>query len=152
MKSQWLFVLILFLVASCKQVAENEASRHEPVMDHEVEFIDHHTAKLSLDYHGTYHGVLPCADCPGIETTIHLHEDGTYEIIRKYLDRGDDAVFRSSGVFSWDARGFIITLEGETPPNQYFVAENHLRQRDIHGEEITGELASMYFLHKILDD
>lgn len=151
MKLQWLLMMILFLMGSCKQVAENEASRYEPVTD-EVEFIDHHTAKLSLDYHGTYHGVLPCADCPGIETTIHLYEDETYEIIRKYMDRGEDAVYRSSGVFSWDPRGFIITLEGETPPNQYFVAENHLRQRDIHGDEITGELASNYYLHKIQDD
>ncbi|HSH50375.1 MAG TPA: copper resistance protein NlpE N-terminal domain-containing protein, partial [Bacteroidales bacterium] len=29
---------------------------------------DMHTSEISLDWQGTYKGVLPCADCPGIET------------------------------------------------------------------------------------
>ena len=33
---------------------------------------DIHNAETSLDYRGTYRGVLPAADCPGIETTLTL--------------------------------------------------------------------------------
>ena len=30
--------------------------------------VDMHDAESSLDYQGTYTGVFPAADCPGIET------------------------------------------------------------------------------------
>ena len=36
---------------------------------------DIHNAETSLDYEGTYKGVLPAADCPGIETTLILNPD-----------------------------------------------------------------------------
>ena len=41
---------------------------------------DIHNAETSLDYRGTYRGVLPAADCPGIETTLTLKPDGTYSL------------------------------------------------------------------------
>ncbi|MDE5451088.1 copper resistance protein NlpE N-terminal domain-containing protein, partial [Elizabethkingia meningoseptica] len=33
---------------------------------------DSHNAQNSLDWAGTYEGTVPCADCPGIKTTITL--------------------------------------------------------------------------------
>ncbi|MFU8831928.1 MAG: copper resistance protein NlpE N-terminal domain-containing protein, partial [Wenzhouxiangella sp.] len=34
------------------------------------------SSRLSLDWVGTYSGVVPCASCPGIETSITLNDDG----------------------------------------------------------------------------
>ena len=39
----------------------------------------------SLDWEGTYRGILPCADCEGIETKITLSANGTYEYKASYL-------------------------------------------------------------------
>jgi len=46
-----------------------------------------HTSANSLDWAGVYRGVLPCADCPGIETTLRLATDSTYESCRRSISR-----------------------------------------------------------------
>ena len=54
-------VIAMFAVASCTNAKKsNESSSAEPV--------DMHTSQISLDWAGTYSGVLPCASCEGIET------------------------------------------------------------------------------------
>ena len=35
----------------------------------------------------TYAGTLPCADCPGIDTTVTLLEDGTFRLRQAHRDR-----------------------------------------------------------------
>ena len=37
---------------------------------------------------GIYKGVLPCADCAGIETTLQLNSDGTYDLTQNYSGKG----------------------------------------------------------------
>jgi copper homeostasis protein (lipoprotein) len=37
--------------------------------------IDEHNAKNSLDYIGMYKGIVPCADCEGIETILNLRDE-----------------------------------------------------------------------------
>ena len=49
--------------------------------------MDSHTARDSLDWAGSYEGVLPCADCPGIRTRVTLSDNGRYEKQTQYLDR-----------------------------------------------------------------
>ena len=49
--------------------------------------VDSHTARDSLDWAGSYEGVLPCADCPGIRTRVTLSDNGRYEKQTQYLDR-----------------------------------------------------------------
>ena len=39
------------------------------------------------DYYGTFKGMLPCADCPGIDVTIVLNPDHTFNETREYIDR-----------------------------------------------------------------
>lgn len=45
-----------------------------------------HDAESSLDYQGTYTGVFPAADCPGIDMRLTLKKDGTYSLHMKYLN------------------------------------------------------------------
>jgi copper homeostasis protein (lipoprotein) len=111
-----------------------------------------HNAANALDWHGTYTGVLPCADCEGISTTLTLNADETYHLIRVYMGR-EEGEFHSRGTFRWNEAGDTITLEGYTDgPGMYLVAENRLIQLDLDGNRITGDLADRYILEKELSD
>jgi heat shock protein HslJ len=103
----------------------------------------------SLDWNGTYKGVVPCADCEGIETALTLNLDKTYTLTTKYLGKKDAKLNTSSGSFTWSADGSTITLGGiKNAPSQYKVGENRLFQLDMKGEMIKSQLAPKYILDK----
>jgi uncharacterized lipoprotein NlpE involved in copper resistance len=106
-----------------------------------------HTAQNSLDWKGTYAGVLPCADCEGIETEIMLHGDNTYMIETKYKG-GKNKGTKGDGKFTW-VDGNTIQLDNiKDGPSKYMVAENKLIQLDMNGKKIEGALADKYILIK----
>ncbi|WP_257670703.1 copper resistance protein NlpE N-terminal domain-containing protein [Parapedobacter tibetensis] len=102
-------------------------------------------SQTSIDWAGTYQGVLPCADCPGIKTAISLKDDGTYKLSTRYLEKGD-SVYWESGTFSWNDAGSQITLSEDN--RKFLVGENRLFQLDMEGNRITGDLAEHYVLQK----
>ncbi|WP_276481064.1 copper resistance protein NlpE N-terminal domain-containing protein [Paraflavitalea pollutisoli] len=106
-----------------------------------------HTSNNSLDWDGIYRGILPCADCPGIKTTIYLNRDLTYVRKSKYMDRPAPEQ-EEKGKFTWDADGQTITLDASGQPAKYAVGENTLTQLDMSGAKITGNLAPNYVLSK----
>src|SRR5690606_17472960 len=108
---------------------------------------DSHTSENALDWEGHYQGVLPCADCEGIKTTINLNNDLTYTIKDEYLGK-KEGVFESRGTFEWSDDGQKIMLS-DTDRYTYFVGENRLVQLDKSGNKITGDLANFYILNKI---
>lgn len=105
-------------------------------------------SRNSLDWNGTYSGVLPCADCPGIATRITLLKDGSFIRSVQYLER--DARPRiDRGEFRWDAVGGTISLPaGDQRAQAYRVGENVLFHLDNAGRPITGPLAEDYQLIK----
>lgn len=86
---------------------------------------DLHDSRSSLDWAGTYEGVLPCADCPGIETRLELRSDGGFELTTRYQDR-QPAPQTTRGRFEWDGDGNSITL-GATG-QRFRVGEGRLLQ------------------------
>ena len=130
---------LTFTVISCNGKANKITS----------EFKDHHTAQNSLDWNGTYSGVLPCADCSGIETGLTLNADNTYLLTTSYLGKQDPGTNTLEGKFEWNGN-FINLLgikKGERPTT-YKVEENRIRQMDLKGKEIEGNLAKSYVLTK----
>lgn len=111
------------------------------------------TSRNSLDWQGTYYGILPCADCPGIQTLIQLNNDNTFVMATSYLDR-DGAGQRKSGTFTWDRSGSRITLDvpGASAKPVYKVGENKLISLGADGSEIAGPLASQFVLTKDSND
>ncbi|MCU7548028.1 copper resistance protein NlpE N-terminal domain-containing protein [Chitinophagaceae bacterium LB-8] len=103
-------------------------------------------SRNSLDWDGIYRGVLPCADCQGIQTTVYLNKDLSYRLKLKYLGKSDSA-HEYSGKFSWNNEGSTITLDGQEK-SSYFVGENTLTQLDKNGNKISGGLAGKYILSK----
>ncbi|MCH6233606.1 copper resistance protein NlpE [Cognataquiflexum rubidum] len=144
----------LFYISICFSGCEKNAKQDELIVDdamfesEEPTQIDGHNASNSLDFLGIYKGVLPCADCEGIETTIELGSGNSYLKKSTYLGKENQSVIESSGVFTWNEAGNTITLQDEEVPNQYFVGENVLFHLDLEGNRITGDLEKNYQLVK----
>ncbi|PWW08893.1 envelope stress response activation lipoprotein NlpE [Mangrovibacter plantisponsor] len=62
----------------------------------------------------SYKGVLPCADCGGIETSLFLEKDGSWVMQQEYQGRGDGAVTASWGTWARTANKLTLTAtDGE---------------------------------------
>lgn len=145
-----LFTLLLSFFISCqKQTTDSNMAIKDSIA--KVDSLDNvaaHNAKNSLDYIGTYKGILPCADCEGLETVICINENNTYNIKTQYQGKGEK-VFEQKGAFSWNKAGNTIVLNDvKNGPNQYFVGENTLTQLTLSGEKVTGNLSAQYVLAK----
>ena len=103
----------------------------------------------SADWQGSYSGILPCADCEGIETTLQLNTDNTYTLTSSYLGKDESLTNKKEG--SYTKKGNIITLSGiakNEGSNKFKVESNQIKYLDLSGKEITGNLASNYILSK----
>lgn len=112
---------------------------------------DGHVSRNSLDWSGLYQGILPCADCEGIETRLQLFNNKSYQLAQNYLGK-DSTLFRYEGSFEWDKTGSKIILESRNSDANslmFQVGENQLIKLDIHGQKIVGDLASNYILKKV---
>ncbi|QER39136.1 copper resistance protein NlpE [Acinetobacter suaedae] len=140
----------VFLVACSKNDnTKNEEQTPVTAASEAIAVDNAHTAENSLDWNGTYKGILPCADCEGIETELELNSDKTYELKETYLGKGDGKPFESKGNFTFNsANTSIIELDQAGDGRKYFVAEGYLKALDIEGKEITGDLADKYELKK----
>ncbi|WP_166836313.1 copper resistance protein NlpE [Rheinheimera pleomorphica] len=105
-----------------------------------------HNARNSLDWAGSYQGMLPCADCEAINTTLTLYHDGRYQLQQLYVGKST-APFVQQGQFSWNPAGSTVLLDGGEA-QQFFVGENQLFMLDQQGNRIEGELAARYRLAK----
>ena len=109
-----------------------------------------HNSKNSLDWSGTYSGVLPSEGGQALRTTITLHSDGTYIFDKQVENTGEpENAAVQVGELTWQADGSRIVLEklnGGSP--NYLVGENQLIQLDQNGERITGEMADKFTLQR----
>lgn len=105
-----------------------------------------HNSRNSLDWAGTYRGMLPCADCEGIETVVTLRSDGSYTSSVRYLGKDGEPII-GEGTFEWNAEGSTISIPGDEPV-RYQVGENQLIRLALDGSKITGPLADHFVLTK----
>ena len=133
-------------LASCNSAGKVNDNAEAPT-DSTVAVAEAQPESAAFDKAGVYTGVIPCADCGGIETTLELRADGTYSLTEIYKDKKDGR-FESSGKFQWDAANACITVgEGEDLIS-YIVEGDHLVMLDQDGHRVTGELADHYVLTK----
>lgn len=91
---------------------------------------------------GTYRGNLPCTDCDAIATSLTLANDKAYTLEYIYVGKSVEP-FSKTG--TWELRDGELNLEGLD--YKYKVEPDQLRQLDLSGKEIRGELAERYVLH-----
>lgn len=107
-----------------------------------------HNSSNSLDWAGTYSGVTPCADCPGIKTVMTLNNDNTYSLSEQYLEK--EKIPRTfKGKFSWDEKGSVITLDAEGDHHKFKVMEGKLQILDKFGDAKQGGRADEFMLPKV---
>jgi uncharacterized lipoprotein NlpE involved in copper resistance len=139
--SAFIVALLSVGLQSCKQKQNN-------VETAPVEAIDSaHNSQNSIEWQGVYTGVIPCADCEGINVLITLNNDNTYQMNYSYIGK-EDGSEQFSGTFTWSEDGGSVIFSDKTVPYYYQVGENKLIQYDMEGKLITGELADKYVLTK----
>ncbi len=107
------------------------------------------TSQTSLDWHGTYKGILPCADCEGVKTVLTIRQDHTYLLEITYLGKAAEPL-TYEGSFAWAADGGTIYLNDLSDrPNRFFIGENFVSQLDLEGQRVTGALEDQYKLNKV---
>lgn len=83
---------------------------------------------------GTYEGTLPCADCPGIQTSITINADGRFHMEETYLE-SDVATIVTEGQWALDKD--IITFTAQDYKFEYkVISEKEIRWAP-DGHEIT---------------
>lgn len=89
-------------------------------------------ARLPASLPASWSGTLPCADCPGIATTLTLFPDGSFRLRELYDDRPGE--FFDMGL--WDLVGgnrLLLRGEAETPRRLAFTWNGRLEALDSPG-------------------
>jgi len=137
-----LALISLFMISCGKQKPPQKLS-----LNSKAEVIN---SQNPLDWPGTYKGVIPCADCEGIEQEITLNDNNTFTLKSIYLGKLKNNKFEETGILIWDKTGNIITAETKDKSFivSYIIDGNTLIQLDNEKREITGPLAENYKLRK----
>lgn len=89
-----------------------------------------------------FKGVIPCADCEGIEVSLLLQQGGRYSLNEKYLG-SDNVQTRQQG--RWSRTAEKLVLVSDQGEKRYFrPLESGLEMMDTHGNPI--ETANSYRL------
>lgn len=107
------------------------------------------TETSAQNWQGTYTGIMPCADCDGVETVLTLNQDETYQLTETYIGK-ENGVIESTGAVQWDETGTTITLVNDNgaDPVKYSLTNDQLTKLDRDGAPISGDFASVYQLTK----
>ena len=147
MKKVIILACSCFLLAACGNSAKTNNSTSADSTATQV--ADIHNAETSLDYEGTYKGVFPAADCPGIKTVLTLNADSTYQYSADYLER-KDGHDEASGIFKVLANNVVEITRPSSGETSYFKVKdaNSLIMTDSLGTEPEGAMAKHYVLTK----
>lgn len=94
----------------------------------------------------TYEGIIPCPDCPGIETSIRIYKDSTISRTIYYQDRNELPITK---VGTWKLNDSIFTATFDREKLFYRIKNyNQLLRVGSDLKEVKGELAEDYILHR----
>lgn len=87
---------------------------------------------------GTFKGTLPCADCPGIDTTLVLDADGTYTLDTVY--QGKPGTFSTDGTWTTEAGDTTVRLDPNAKSEQdrlfAIASKGELKALDLRGQPL----------------
>lgn len=142
----FLFAVILGVVSACnnggRQQTNADSTQSSPA-GNPGQGISSPASKVA----GAYQGTLPCADCPGIDYQLSLHEDQRYQELMVYRDRNEGKAVIDTGTWKME-NDSIIVLVGQQPQNFLF-EDGKLYHLDREGHRVTGALADNYILRPV---
>ena len=139
--------LTVFALAACKPEPAEPAAQAPTAADTapaEVaitptsEALSSDTAGFDMKgFAGTFSGTLPCADCPGIDTTLVLNPDGSYDITEVYQDEQGPPT-EMDGTWTAEANGQQIRLDPNSKSEQdrlfAIASQQEITQLDLEGK------------------
>lgn len=126
-------IMSVFTASACQNAQNKVATESTETPKSEAKVVFH------------FKGIVPCADCDGIETEVQMLSDNTYIFSRTYLGK-NQAAYHQTGTYHFDETGGIATLEKMEAPNHFMFVGGDLAQLDMQGNLVTGDLASLYLL------
>lgn len=89
----------------------------------------------------TYYGVIPCADCEGIELQINLQDDFTFMTKRVALGKSRKAhIVTGRWEFNDSSKTIILVSINQSPKRFAITSDTIIEMLDIHGKKIVSEL------------
>lgn len=153
-KLAFALVLSAIAIAGCKREAQPApvapaAAPAQEVASAVVSEVDHGSPASAAPgfnvkaFAGTYAGILPCADCPGIDTTIAFTPEGGYTMGEIYQD-SDSSAFATKGTWTVreDGKTLLLDPEDKEEYDHWYevVSPTELRMLDREGKPIDSKL------------
>ncbi|WP_202844610.1 copper resistance protein NlpE [Luteimonas saliphila] len=92
------------------------------------------------DFAGTFSGILPCEDCPGIDTRLVIAADGRFQLAETRHE--GDSTQETSGTWTVDDAGARLLLDPDTKDagDRHFevVSKDEIRMLDAAGNPAQG--------------
>lgn len=104
--------------------------------------------KMPFNVVGTWHGVIPCIDCPGITYNLNLKEDNTFEETRVYQNKATGSDIQM-GTWRITDEG-VLELSNQNAERTMFdlSTAGELNMLDESGNAIDTPIADMYRLRR----
>ncbi|WP_181885056.1 copper resistance protein NlpE N-terminal domain-containing protein [Pontibacter diazotrophicus] len=97
---------------------------------------------------GTWHGVIPCIDCPGITYDLQLNEDNTFEETRVYQNRDMGETIRT-GTWRITDEGVLELNNRDAEPTRFGLSTaGELNMLDESGNPLETPMTDMYRLRR----
>ena len=133
MKLFSIFLAFVFLYISCNDQSNRNA-------------IDEKS--LPKNFSGTFTGVIPCADCPGIELTVSFNPDSSFSELMIYQER--NTTFKDSGLWIKDGEMLEVKYSNAQATPRYFLikSDSSIAWLDADRKEIEGPHGEHYVLKR----
>jgi len=104
--------------------------------------------KSTSNFSGTFSGLIPCADCPGIEITLSFNPDSSFTESMIYQERSSS--FKDSGQWIIDGKIIKVRYNNKETFSRYFLikSDSTIAWLDGDRKEIEGPLKDHYILKK----
>ncbi|MFV0145015.1 copper resistance protein NlpE [Empedobacter falsenii] len=142
------FTIAAFVVSSCKSETEPVKNESETVEDSLK--VETKTAENSIQFDGTYKGVLPCfeKECKEVEMEIKLLPNKGYIYSTKRIGL-DKTALMTTGTFQFKEDGNTIVFpEIANVPNAFLIEEGKIIQLDKNQKKIESADSAKFVLTK----
>lgn len=125
-------LLIVFFFIACKKDKKVVVTIEQPLLD--------------TIFCNTFEGIIPCPDCPGIETSIRIYKDSTISRTIYYQDKNE---LPATKVGTWKLNDSVFTATFDREKLFYRIKDyKQLLRVGSDLKEVKGEFANDYILRK----
>ncbi|PAU92653.1 hypothetical protein CK503_15580 [Aliifodinibius salipaludis] len=141
-KVSFLFLVAFIAITSCNN-AEKQSLKEQSKVTSEQR------AQSERSITGVYSGTLPCADCPGIETSLKFKPQNKVEKTTLYLDSNDtEKTMKGSYKINTDDGLIVVTLSDNKKEFYRMKSDSAIVMLNSDKKEVTGPIADAYVLTK----